>query len=270
LVYLPGSNNLYPTLVIVKVVIMQIFGIGPLELLLIILIMLILLGPKEMLATAYKIGQLIRKVVRSPMWATLMDTSREIRDLPKTILQETTLENDFNEIKKIAETPGKMIEDASKDLTVEIEPIEIPKISLQPTTPTRTPRRSVTRTTPPSSASLKLGDESNNEEKQSKVIETETILIPQVNLDREENSFLPDETPNEQPVILPEQLIVEAPEPMNSPVTSPDLKQAPKRRRQINRSSPQPILNSEGNSGMAVPTNAIDEGITLQGMEEKK
>jgi hypothetical protein len=251
---------------------MQIFGIGPLELLLVILIMLILLGPREMLATAYKIGQLIRKVVRSPMWGTLMDTSREIRDLPKTILQETTLEKDFDEIKKIAETPGKMIEDASKELTVEIEPIEIPKISLQPASQPRVNRRGTTRPTLPSSvANQKPGEESTIEENQARNIETETNPIPQVILEREDNNPLPDETPNDRQVILSEQLLVEAPEPLNNPITPLDKKSEPKRRRQINRSSPQPIQNSDSFSEMPSPSsNSTDEGIPLQGMVEKE
>ncbi len=112
-------------------VIMEIFGIGPLEFLLIIIIMLLVLGPEEMLKTARKVGTFIRQLVRSPMWGDVMDTSREIRNLPTRIIQETGLEEDISEIKKVAQAPKQMMNEAAKQLTVEIEPIEVPKIDIK-------------------------------------------------------------------------------------------------------------------------------------------
>ena len=115
-------------------VIMEIFGIGPLEFLLIIVLMLLVLGPEQMLATARKIGVFIRQLVRSPIWGDVMDTSREIRNLPSKIIQEAGLEDDIAQIKEAAKAPTQMLNDAAKQLTVEIEPIKIPKIDLKSAT----------------------------------------------------------------------------------------------------------------------------------------
>jgi sec-independent protein translocase protein TatB len=107
---------------------MEIFGIGPLEFLLIVVIMLVVLGPKEMVATAGKIGRFIRQVVRSPMWGTIMQTSKDVRDLPTKIIREAGLETEIAQLKEVAKTPGQMMSEAAKQLTVEIDPIQFPKI----------------------------------------------------------------------------------------------------------------------------------------------
>ena len=45
----------------------EIFNIGPLEILFIVILALLILGPQDMVKTARSIGKLIRKVVRSPL-----------------------------------------------------------------------------------------------------------------------------------------------------------------------------------------------------------
>jgi len=107
---------------------MEIFGIGPLEFLLIVAIMLLVLGPKEMVATAGKIGRFIRQVVKSPIWGTVMQTSKDVRDLPNRFIREAGLEQEIAQIKEVAKTPLIMMHEAAKQLKVEIDPIEFPKI----------------------------------------------------------------------------------------------------------------------------------------------
>ena len=79
---------------------MQFIGIGPLEFLLIAVIAIIVLGPKGMVRAARETGKLIRKVIRSPLWREMMDTSREIRDLPNKIARETGIEEDLEELRR--------------------------------------------------------------------------------------------------------------------------------------------------------------------------
>ncbi len=83
---------------------MQIFGVGILELIFILIIAIVLLGPEGMLKTARGLAKTIRKIVRSPVWSMLMDTQREIREMPTRIIREAGLEEDINEIKKSADT----------------------------------------------------------------------------------------------------------------------------------------------------------------------
>jgi Sec-independent protein translocase protein TatA len=79
---------------------MQIFGIGPLELLLILVIMILVLGPRGMIKAARESGKYIRKVTRSPLWAEIMGTSREIRNLPAKIIKDAGIQDDIDELRR--------------------------------------------------------------------------------------------------------------------------------------------------------------------------
>ncbi len=81
---------------------MTLFNIGPLEFILILVIMFILLGPEGMIKTARQIGAWIRQTVRSPLWGEILGYSREIRDLPTKIVRDSGLEEDLKEIQKVA------------------------------------------------------------------------------------------------------------------------------------------------------------------------
>ena len=79
---------------------MDLFGIGPLELILILLIALVVLGPQEMANTSRKLAGTVRKVMRSPTWKQMMTTSRELRDLPTKLVRESGFEDQMNEINR--------------------------------------------------------------------------------------------------------------------------------------------------------------------------
>ena len=79
---------------------MQFLGIGPLEFVLIAIIAIIVLGPKGMVKAAREAGSMIRKIVRSPIWHDVMDTSREIRDIPQKIVREAGIEEELEELKR--------------------------------------------------------------------------------------------------------------------------------------------------------------------------
>lgn len=83
---------------------MSFFGIGPMELVFILIIMILVLGPKNMVITAQKLGGTLRKIVKSPMWATVMDTSREIREIPTRLIREAGIEEDLKNIKSTTDS----------------------------------------------------------------------------------------------------------------------------------------------------------------------
>lgn len=103
---------------------MNILGIGPLELIFIIIIMILVLGPQQMVVTAKKAGALIRKIVKSPMWGTIMDTSREIRDIPTRLVREAGLEEEIQEIRSSTQA----IKDL-KNISVSTDPLTISNIA---------------------------------------------------------------------------------------------------------------------------------------------
>jgi sec-independent protein translocase protein TatB len=92
---------------------MEFLGIGPLELLFILLIALIILGPKDLEKTAKNLGKGLNKLVRSDTWKTVTDASRELRTLPNKLMREANLE----ELQEMtAENLGAPVSDAQKAL----------------------------------------------------------------------------------------------------------------------------------------------------------
>ena len=89
---------------------MDIFGIGPTELVFILLIALILLGPKDMEKTGRTIGRFLRNLTTSEGWRAFRDTSREIRNIPTRLMREANLEDLQKDVGKI----GKEVEEAAK------------------------------------------------------------------------------------------------------------------------------------------------------------
>jgi len=71
---------------------MEILGVGPSELIFIIIIALIVLGPKEMQKAGRTIGQWMNKLVKSEGWQIFQQTSRELRNLPTNLMREANME----------------------------------------------------------------------------------------------------------------------------------------------------------------------------------
>jgi Sec-independent protein translocase protein TatA len=72
---------------------MEILGIGPLEIVFVLLIALIILGPNDMIKAGRTIGRFLRKLVTSPTWRTVQQTSRDLRYLPNKLMREAGLED---------------------------------------------------------------------------------------------------------------------------------------------------------------------------------
>ncbi len=71
---------------------MEILGIGPSELVFIVIIALILLGPRDMQRAGRTIGKWLRRIVTSDGWKLFQQTSREIQTLPNRLMREAALE----------------------------------------------------------------------------------------------------------------------------------------------------------------------------------
>lgn len=75
---------------------MEILGIGAPELIFIIIIALIVLGPKDMEKTGKTIGKWLRDTVTSDSWKLFQQTTRELRNLPNRLMREAN--EDLNKI----------------------------------------------------------------------------------------------------------------------------------------------------------------------------
>ena len=101
---------------------MDFLGIGPLEVLFILIIALIIFGPKDIVKAGKATGRFLRKLITSPGWQTVQQTSRELRNLPNRLVREAGLEefqDEVNEIKTIARPP-----DFKSDIQEELKKID--------------------------------------------------------------------------------------------------------------------------------------------------
>ena len=73
---------------------MEILGVGPSELVFILIIALIILGPKDMQKAGRTIGKWLRDLVTSDGWRIFQQTSRELRTLPNKLIREANEELD--------------------------------------------------------------------------------------------------------------------------------------------------------------------------------
>lgn len=72
---------------------MDFLGIGPLELLFVLVIALIVLGPRDIVQFARRAGRMLNRLYRSEVWSTINQASREFRDLPNRLAREAALED---------------------------------------------------------------------------------------------------------------------------------------------------------------------------------
>jgi Sec-independent protein translocase protein TatA len=84
---------------------MDFLGIGPLELAFLFLIILIVLGPQDMIKTGRVIGRYLRRLMTSSTWRLVQDTSREIRNLPNRLAREAGLEELEQDIRQTTDLP---------------------------------------------------------------------------------------------------------------------------------------------------------------------
>ena len=87
---------------------MEILGVGPSELIFIVIIALIILGPKDMQKAGKTIGKFLRNIVTSDGWKMFQQTSRELRTLPNRLMREAN-----DEINQIGNEIGKDINNST-------------------------------------------------------------------------------------------------------------------------------------------------------------
>jgi sec-independent protein translocase protein TatB len=95
---------------------MEFLGVGPSELVFIVIIALIILGPKDMQKAGRTIGKWLRSIVTSDGWKMFQQTSRELRTLPNKLMREAN--EDLGQIGKelnstVASIPGKEVNASS-------------------------------------------------------------------------------------------------------------------------------------------------------------
>ena len=80
---------------------MNIFGIGPLEIIFVLIIGILVLGPEGMIEAGRKLGKFIRSIVRSTWWQNIRRGVNELQHLPHKLMREAELE-ELNELTRLA------------------------------------------------------------------------------------------------------------------------------------------------------------------------
>jgi Sec-independent protein translocase protein TatA len=103
---------------------MDIFGIGPLEIIFILLIAMVVVGPRNMGKTGRMIGSFLNRLYRSENWKLFNEASRNLRNLPSRLAREAALDELDAVQKDIAET-SKAISDTGLELTQDVRNLDV-------------------------------------------------------------------------------------------------------------------------------------------------
>lgn len=103
---------------------MQLFNVGALELIFILLIAFIVLGPKKAVKTAADVGRWIRKLVSSDFWRELTTMSSEIQDLPKRMMDEAGIQKTIDEIERSTRDVNQTLTETRSGFQGEFSEIE--------------------------------------------------------------------------------------------------------------------------------------------------
>jgi len=82
---------------------MDFLGIGPAELVMIVILLLLFLGPTDVVELLRKVGRAVRKLRESPTWTMINSTARSLRNLPNTLAEETGIEDLRKDLRRGAE-----------------------------------------------------------------------------------------------------------------------------------------------------------------------
>jgi len=103
---------------------MEILGIGPLEIVLVLVLALVILGPKGMVDMGRKIGRWTRSFVRSPLWKDITTAQREVSDLPRKLVREAGIDEVKASLRQTGQEASQSIHGLSREITA--DPVEAP------------------------------------------------------------------------------------------------------------------------------------------------
>ncbi|NMB68710.1 MAG: hypothetical protein GYA20_08105 [Chloroflexi bacterium] len=81
---------------------MEVLGIGLPELAFILVIIFLVLGPKDMASTARRVARTIRSLTQSEFWRATREAWRMAQDIPNELLRESGLEEAQKELQQMS------------------------------------------------------------------------------------------------------------------------------------------------------------------------
>ena len=109
---------------------MEFLGIGPFELFFIVLLALIILGPKDMVKAGRAMGKFLRRTILSPEW---MNIQKSVRNLPNQLMREAGIdENDLKidvDMKELTDAAAGVSSTIKEELSIAPEWLNPPDIT---------------------------------------------------------------------------------------------------------------------------------------------
>src|SRR5260221_6473073 len=121
---------------------MELFGIGPMEFIFILIIILLVIGPNDIQKFARNFGKFLNRLYKSPGYNMVRQASDELRNLPARLAREAQLEDlknmdELKQIKSDLEEAGSSLKRTDKPFDAWINDLTQPSAPPQPPTPPR-------------------------------------------------------------------------------------------------------------------------------------
>ena len=100
---------------------MKVFNLGIGEIIFILLLVVIIFGPKSLVKTAREAGAFLRKVTQSPYWKEVWATRRDLEEIPKMIAKEAKLDETLRELNHDTRNLSSSVSGAVNDLIREVD-----------------------------------------------------------------------------------------------------------------------------------------------------
>jgi Sec-independent protein translocase protein TatA len=94
---------------------MEIFGVGWMELFFILIIILLVAGPKDLQRGARGLGRLLNRIYKSPNYHAIRRASDELRNLPQRLAREANLE-ELDELRKVPQELQKELKETANTI----------------------------------------------------------------------------------------------------------------------------------------------------------
>jgi sec-independent protein translocase protein TatA len=91
---------------------MEFLGIGPEELIFILVILFLILGPKDLVKLGSALGRTLRTIRESGVWKSINDATRQLRELPQTLARQAGVE----ELKKMGKEIGSDLNEPRRQI----------------------------------------------------------------------------------------------------------------------------------------------------------
>jgi sec-independent protein translocase protein TatB len=106
---------------------MEVLGIGPLEALFVLILALLVVGPRELGRAARSFGRFLNRLYRSEGWAAITQASRNLRTLPNRLAREAALEEldeARSELRQAGQGVGRALDQLGRELKGTTAPTE--------------------------------------------------------------------------------------------------------------------------------------------------